>query len=452
MPQTQSDTPKTNSTLDKIKTWGVIIFAATAGLSSINIFALIKSPDLAQNATRITPADLLLAALSVVALIHIIRNKKDFKTIIMRILPPVGAWLFFATLIISSLLLLANTSELSATIKPVIKELVQMFEVLILAYAVLRFSLDNQKTRMSAVWALGALTSVHILMALIQLFSTPHMFYLRGLFAHRNHFGMYLTLVIPLLAGLGVSKAKLNRGGRIWLLCLTALAPLVISSGGLLLALILGVLTSIFIVMSMENTTAPWAAIAGLLFIVLVISPLAQQKLRASQFDSVAPLQKLNNRFVVSERAKRLTAVQNCLKSAPYFGTGLGQYQSQVANHYAPRFNKGGGDSTDPNMYDKLFDEPGSQSAYEITATEGGSFALGGFILWLGSITMAIWRKNNMATITPEQDTNLRFKAGSTGAILGVLIGSFFVSLFVQGIAPIVVLIALLGQTPQPME
>jgi hypothetical protein len=158
------------------------------------------------------------------------------------------------------------------------------------------------------------------------------------------------------------------------------------------------------------------------------------------------------------------------VRDNPTFGAGPGRYQEAVADGYLPDWGKSGGNSTDPEIYDVTFDEPGSQCMWEVAACETG---LAGCLVIVWFLASALVRFGHATTRTNRdgqdvQDTNgsrqsptdhpadpvhpvigvvccrPEFAAGAMGAVAAVAVAGVFAAVFVQGVAlPLVIVLAL---------
>ncbi|MHC4502674.1 MAG: hypothetical protein ACYTFI_05155, partial [Planctomycetota bacterium] len=291
-----------------------------------------------------------------------------------------------------------------------------------------------------ALIAIGVAVTVNVVFALAQLASGAHVFHVRGLFAHRNALGVFLAAALPLLVAAGGTDRKRHVAMRVWLLAVSAVGLAVMTSGGLFAAAAVGVIVSAFA----TSRRAGWAAVGALAAIAILVQPVALPKVREAQFRSVGPFQEVKrHQWIPSERARRWAAVLRCVRASPTFGAGPGRYQGKVEDAYLPDWRKGGGNSTDPNIYDVTFDEPGSQCMWEVAACETG---LAGclVIVWFLASTLVRFGRARADGPADSEGTRPEFAAGAMGAVAALAVAGVFAAVFVQGVAlPLVIVLAL---------
>jgi len=417
--------------LELVRTHGIWLLAGLAGLASLNVIALVWGPKAAERATRITPGDLLLAALALAAGLEVLLYKRRWKHALP---PPVMFALVVAASISAGAMLVREWGELSGAMGGAVREIAQLVEVFVVGYAWVLWAARKRRDLDRALIALAVAVTVNVLLAVIQLGAGAHPFYVRGLFTNRNFLGVFLAATLPVLVAAASAEGDRHPAVRLWMLSTVAAGLAIMTSGGLFAAAAVGVLVAAFAV----SSRAGWAAVAAVAAVALAIQPTrALPGVREAQYRSIELFHERSpGRPTPSERVKRWAAGLECLRENPTLGVGPGRFQDQIQRYYLHGLGKGIGSSAKVEDFDVSFDEPGSHGLYEVTACEGGLLGLVA-LAWFLAAAMA--RSGRAAS----GDTS-GLAAGALGAAVAVLIAGAFASVFVRGVAlPLVVVLAL---------
>jgi hypothetical protein len=418
---------------------GLWMFAALAALPSYNFIALLTSAEAAKNASRLTPGDILLAALAVCAAIEVLRFRRPWK----RAVVPAAAFVWVAAAATAAIV--ASLTQDEFAVGGAAKEVVQLIEILIVACGWARWAPEGRRDLDRALYALAGAVTANVLLALIQLAYVEHVFHVRGLFGHRNTLGMFLAVTLPLLAAGALAPGR-HWGVRLWLLVTAALGLCVTTNAGLFAAVALGIVTATVVVglrvsgeAKLPQFSYGLVAAAGIIIIALFVQPVLMPRVRESQFRSVDILpEDAHGRRHVSMRARRWGAALDCVRANAALGVGPGQFQKRIGGFYSRFFEKPAGRGDDVPGYDIRFDEPGSQSLYVVTAVEMGLLGLVAVGFFLAS---AVGR----AAASSARDAS-GFAAGALGLALAVTVACLFSSVMVRGVALVFVLVLALGE------
>ncbi|MHC5054998.1 MAG: O-antigen ligase family protein [Planctomycetota bacterium] len=417
--------------LERARTDGLWLLAGLSCVASLNVFALVRGPAAAERAIGISPGDVLLAALALAAAVQVLLFKRPWR----RALPPPAAFALAAAAALSAgAMVVREWGELSGAMGGAVREVVQLVEVFVVGYAWVLWAARRRRELDRALLALAVAVTVNVLLALVQLGGGAHPFHVRGLFANRNFFGVFLAATLPVLVAAASAEGDRPAGVRLWMLSTAAAGLAVMTSGGLFAAAAVGVLVAAFAV----GSRAGLAAAAAVAVVALMIQPTrALPGVREAQYRSVALFpEDAHGRRAPSERMRRWAAGLECLRDNATFGVGPGRFQTRIERYYLHGLGKGGGNSTDVEAFDVSFDEPGSHSLYEVTACEGGLLGLVALAWFLAA---AVARSGRAAA----RDSS-GLAGGALGAAVAVLIAGVFGSVIARGVAlPFVVVLAL---------
>ena len=427
--------------LEMIRRHGLWVLVALAAFPSLNLLALVRGAEAVKHATRVTPGDFLIAILALAGAVEVLRFRRPWR----RAVAPAAAFTWVAVAAIATIF--ASFTREEFALRGAAKEIVQLVEILVVAYGWVRWAPDGERDIHRAVCALAFAVGVNVLLALIQLAYVEHVFHVRGFFEHRNALGTFLAVTLPVLAAAGASQGR-HWGVRVWLLVTAALGLCVISSAGLFAAAALGIVAAAVIVgaRTSEGSRLPrfvygLAAAAGIAVIVLFVQPVLMPRLRESQFRSVAtfPADE-QGRERASMRVRRLAAALDCVRERPALGFGPGRFQSSIGegDRYRPPYDKPFGRSDDVPGYDVRFDEPGSHGLYVVSAVEMGLLGLVAVGFFLAS---AVGR----AAASSAHDRS-GLAAGALGAVLAVTVACLFSSVMVRGVGLVFVIVLALGE------
>jgi len=417
--------------LERVRTHGVWLLAGLAALTSLNVIALVWGPKAAERAIKITPGDVLVAALALAAGLEVLLYKRPWK----RALPPPAMFgLVAAASISAGAMLLREWGELSGAMGGAVREIAQLVEVFVIGYAWVLWAARRRRDLDRALIALAVAVTVNVLLAIVQLGAGAHPFYVRGLFANRNFLGVFLAVTLPVLVAAASAEGDRPPAVRLWMLSTVAAGLAIMTSGGLFAAAAVGVLVAAFAV----SSRAGWAAVVAVAVVALAIQPTrALPGVREAQYRSVELFHERSpGRHTPSERIKRWAAGLECLRENPTLGVGPGRFQDQIQRYYLHGLGKGGASSAKVENFDVSFDEPGSHGLYEVIACEGGLLGLA-VLAWFLAAAMA--RSGRAAA----GDTS-GLAAGALGAVVAVLIAGAFATVLARGVAlPLVVVLAL---------
>jgi len=398
--------------LGLVRTYGLVALAAAAPLSS---WARLGP---------VTAADVLLALLAATGLAEILMLKTPWR----HALPPVGAFALLVVGAASGIAALGN-----GHVTAIVKELVQLSQVVIVGYAYVFFAARDRRVTDRALIAFAAAFTIHVLLAWIQLFGWEHAFLVRGLTDHRNAFGALAAVACPVLVCVGLAPRR-HAALRAWYLLIAVLALFTLTSGGAAAAAVGGILVGA----SATGWRRGAIALAAVALVALVAQPLALPRVRAAQLRSVSFLpEDESGRRAPSARIRRWQAGMNALADYPALGVGPGQFQKRISEYYFPPFDKLHGSSDDIPGFDVRFDEPGTQCLYEVTAVETGLFGL----LALGAFFAGVIAR--LARRVPVDASGVA--AGALGVVAAVLVLGVFTTPLVRGVALTLVLVLALG-------
>ncbi|MHC4252302.1 MAG: hypothetical protein ACYS9X_24555 [Planctomycetota bacterium] len=430
----ESNTPDAPGRLERalecVRANGLWLLVGLSALASVNVIALVRDPVAAEKAIGISPGDLLLAALAIAAAVEVLVFGRAWK----RALPPPAMFGLVAAGALSALAMVLREWGELAGVMGAAREVVQLVEVFVVGYAWVLWAARRRRDIDRALVALAVAVTVNVLLALLQLGGGAHPFHVRGLFANRNFFGVFLAATLPVLVAAASAEGDRPPGVRLWMLSAAAAGLAVMTSGGLFAAAAVGVLVAAFAV----GPRAGWAAVAAVAVVALMIQPTgALPGVREAQYRSVALFpEDARGRRAPSERMRRWAAGLECLRDNATFGVGPGRFQTRIERYYLHGLGKGGGNSTDVEAFDVSFDEPGSHGLYEVTACEGGFLGLVALAWFLAA---AVARSGRAAT----RDSS-GLAGGALGAAVAVLIAGVFGSVLARGVAlPFVVALAL---------
>jgi O-antigen ligase len=371
------------------------------------------------------PVEIVLAVLCGAAIVEIATRRRRARE--ARVCPAAALW-------VAAALASAVAAAPDASLGAAFTEIAQLVEVLLVAYGWTYSAADDHTGRERAITGLAAAVSIHVLVACWQVLAGVHVFQVSGLFAHRNTYGAAVAVAVPLFVAAGLGGAR-RVSVRVWLLTCAALGILTLTSAAALAAAVAGVLVASFAV----DTRRGLAACAGLVVLLVAIQPFALPRVRAAQVRSAALFPAdASGRSSASARARRLQAALNAVAENPALGVGVGQFQRRISEYYAPPYEKLHGSSADIDTYDVRFDEPGTQSLFEVAAVETG---LLGLVAATAFFAAAIARA---ARGCAGDRTGLA--AGALGAACAAACAGLALSILTRGIAITVVVVLVLGR------
>lgn len=440
--------------LEMIRRHGLWVLAAAAALPSLDLLALVNGTEAVKHATRLTPGDLVLAALAVCAAVEILRFHRPLPLVLKRAVAPLPAFAWVA--VAAAAAAAASFGREGVQWKGALKEVVQLVEVLVVGYGWVLWAAppagdnnarenhaqgDGRRDLDRVLYALAGAVTVNVLFALAQVVYTEHVFHVRGLFEHRNALGTFLAVTLPVLAAAGVSSRR-HWGVRVWLLVTAALGLCVTGNAGLFAAAAFGIIAAVVAVGAhacagsrLPRFAHGLLAAAGVAIVALVIQPVLMPRLRDSQFRSVSTLPvDEHGRAHVSARVRRWGAALECVRVNPTLGVGPGQFQRRIGGFYDRFFERPAGRGDDVPGFDIRFDEPGSHSLYVVTAVEMGLLGLVAVGWFLASaVGRAAFGRSG-------------FAAGALGSSVAVIVACLFSSVMVRGIALVFVIVLALGE------
>lgn len=413
---------KVASVLKAMRGEGFWVLALLSAFPSLDLWRLFKGWQAAQDATRVGPGEVALAILAVAAAVEIFAMKRRWR----RAVPPVPAIAFVAVG-----LLAAVCAPRGASVKSMLVELVQWVEIFLIGLGWFLWARGDKTAADRATKALAAAATVHVITALVQLAAGKPLFEVRGLFSNRNHLGVFLAVTAPLFTAQALAPGR-KPWERAWLGLVVGIGLLITSSGGLVLAMAVGILAAAGV---MKRPRALIAA-GGVAFVLLLLQPVLLPGVRSEQLRTLELFPRdEQGRARSSARARRIQAAVNLIRKRPVLGVGPGQFQHSIGSCYEPPYDKPQGRLDDVSGFNIRADEPGSQSVFVVTACETG--LLGAFaLLWFVASLMDAGARGARAS---------SFAAGCLGAAVGMLIAGLFSSFLVRGVALPMVLVAALG-------
>jgi hypothetical protein len=269
---------------------------------------------------------------------------------------------------------------------------------------------------------------------------------------HRNAFGCLMCVAAPVLVASGLAPGR-RPPARAWLLATAALGLAGVTSGGLLAAGAVGVVTTGFALSPRRGLDV----LAGVVAVVLLLQPVAFPRAREALLLSVSPYRHVrpgdgDSPEQPSMRTRRLQAAANCLREHRASGVGPGRFQDGIKRFYQPPYARPPGASDAVESYDVTFDEPGSQSLYEVAAVEGGLVGLLGMAAFLAYALASTAKRTGTpdlgASSGPPRPSPPGLAAGGLGAAVAVTLAGLFTSFMARGLAvPFVLVVALAGSS-----
>jgi O-antigen ligase len=410
---------------NQIRRHGAWVLAFVAPLVSWKVWTLVASSESVKAAPRLALADMLLAALAMTLAAEIVVRRQDWRAAVVHF----TAFLWIAVAILSAI----GAGE-DADHEASIKEIVQLAEIVLVAYGWMLCAARERRTRQYVLMALAAAASIQIVFAWGQIAAGASAFHIRGLYEHRNAYGMFVVVAAPLFVSAGLSGGR-HVGLRVWYIALAALGVSSLSSGGLTVAAAAGILLVGFY----HGRRHGAAALAAVAILCCLVQPVLTANVRAAQLKSLETFPKdENDRRAPSARVRRWQACLNAVAKHPTLGVGIGQFQNRIGEFYGSAFEKPHGRSDDVMGFDIRFDEPGSQSLYEVTAVEMGTLG----ILAVGAFLAAAAAR--LARSASGDSTGMAI--GALGTICAVAVASACSSMMVRGVAIAFAIVLALGE------
>ena len=205
------------------------------------------------------------------------------------------------------------------------KDILQLVEYLGVVYMLFANAPDLKKTA-TLLNTFMAVATLVVLVGLVQYLSPGVAdFKVRATFGNRNVFGGYLSLVVPLMAGVALYETAWWR--KAWLLGTVALALLVVLSGAAMLALML-TLALLFLLRGKGYFVAGAAALIVLFVLILPHLP------RPNDAALDESLRLYNDKNEVALRYTEWQAATVMIQEHPLLGVGIGNYQDNVGGYF----------------------------------------------------------------------------------------------------------------------
>ena len=358
----------------------------------------------------LSPVDPLVWLTAVAWLTSVVLNRRwrDFR------LPPLAAWVFVGLAVIS-----AATTSFSPKSG---KEIFKFIEYFIAAYVVLA-SVTSAPGRLRRVadLFLGMATVVIAIGAAQYLMPKVPDFLVRATFGNRNVLGGYLSMALPLAAGLLFYDTSRIR--KAWYLVILVTGLAIILSGASLLAIAVACVA----VAAVRSSRAAVVTAALLAVFATVVVPALPRQKNGVLMNSVRIY---NDDAQPSNRYPEWDAALHLIGDKPWFGVGPGRYQDNIGTYFG---------SLPDAPSEKA--EADSENLYLVTAASMGVFGLAAFAALLcgfGARAVRAW-----ASATDPWTRGLAI--GLAGSLIGYAINSIWSPMLVRGIGiPLVVLFAMI--------
>lgn len=378
---------------------------------------------------RLTPADIMLGLTLIAFAIESWRGRSRI------IWPPAVLWALVGVAAVSPLASPGATLLRAEWVRTAVRESAQMVEWFLIAYIVFRNVFDSPSRARTAAWVLAGVTAAVVVLALAQGLAYNDPQRVSATFGtledefhpSRHAYGAYLALALPLMMGLLGSIGRPGPGVRgralavsLALVLLTVLGIATITSGGALVAVIVGLVA----VAAISGRRSPAIAAA----VVAVVIGVLPWRLIQSGDLGVRELGNFSNGGSVNTLYTEWQAGLNMLERHFPTGVGLGNYQSNIRVYYLG-----------PQL------EWDSHNGYVVLGSTGGWLALAMLMAALAYFGALAVRTARSAP-TAER---FGLAAGLAGALAGLLAAQVYSSLLVRGtglvIGLIFALIAVLG-------
>ncbi len=270
-------------------------------------------------------------------------------------------------------LLFLLVAALSATraIHPLksVKDIVQMVEYVVVVFMLFANAPDEkQLPRLLDTFMIVA--SLVIFVGLVQYFSPGIAdFKVRATFGNRNVFGGYLSLAVPLMAGVALYESDWRR--KVWLLA-TVLAALLVNLSG---AAMLAVALTLALLFLLRGKGYFVAGAAALIVIQVLVLPHLPRNNDVALSESV---RLYNDKNEVALRYTEWQAAAVMTAEHPLLGVGIGNYQDNIGGYFGVL----------PRPTGTV--EPDSENLYLVIASSMGLPGLAcflGLLLTFGSLT-----------------------------------------------------------------
>ncbi len=356
-------------------------------------------------------ADLLAALLAGIWLISVLARRR-WGQIVM---PPLAIWALLGVAVLSA----AGATSL----KSAVVEIAQMGLYFVVVFAMFADQVRGQHRMMLAVKALMFSTTVIVLLAVWQYFSTDDPALVRGTFGNRNVYSGFLVMVLPLFYGMSVWIDDFNQ--RVWLLGLVVIGAATMLAGPQFWGLV--IVLAAMSALRGSRTLELYMLGAAVFFAVMIP---ALPKTRTAVFGELADPIERGEAFkvitmpgevappLVKKRWLEWQPALTMLGENLLLGVGVGNYQLNV-----------GESSYYGSLPNAKKSEPDTNSLYLVIASSMGLMGLVALIAFMGYFVGAsrkLWR-------TAGDHWALGLVAGMAGSAWAIAIANIFGSLFVRG-------------------
>lgn len=289
-------------------------------------------------------------------------------------------------------------------------EVVQHAEYFLAAYLVFRATARDTVWRKRLLEVFVAVTAAILVVTVVQ-YLHPRLSPLQvsGTFGNRNVLGGYLSLALPLLAGLAAVEPSARR--RIGLALMIAVGWATQLSGATFLAL-----TTAFLGMAALRSPGALGVVALLLLLGSVtLLPHLPRHNAGTLADSIAFFDEAGLPF---GRYPEWQAGARLVTDHALTGVGPGRYQSHIGAYYGTL-----PDRTGPS-------EPDTQNLYLVLA---GSLGLPGLLAW-GSLLIAALGRAVRAYVRSHPAPESGLAIGAFGGLVAFMINALWAPLLVRGI------------------
>ncbi len=247
------------------------------------------------------------------------------------------------------------------------------------------------------------------------------LYWVGGTFGNRNELGTFLALAVPVAAYLALAERDWRL--RLWLGGFVLLSFALTTSASIV-AVAAGVLAAGACAGRKELALSAGAVALGILLAGIMPRGNARELAR-----SLGVYVREKGEYQVSARAKRWQASMDLLSGKPVFGCGLGNYPTEIKDHYGQGIGRPTGRTDDVAGFNLRRDEPGTYSTYLTFACEAGL---------LGLIALGWCYAYFLARAA-------RAHGASFAALVGACVANLFGSTMVVGIGLVLAFVMALG-------
>ncbi len=356
-------------------------------------------------------ADLLAALLAGIWFISVLVRRRMGQII----MPPLATWALLGVAILSA----AGATSLKSSVV----EIAQLVLYFVVVFAMFADLVHSQHRMMLTVKALMLSTTVVVIVALYQYFTTDEPSLVRGTFGNRNVYSGFLAMVLPLFYGMSVWIDDRNQ--RVWMVGLIVVGAVTMLAGPQFWCLI--IVLAAMSALRGSRTLGIFMLSAAVFFAVTI--PLLP-KTRTAVFGELADVYERGEAYkqltMPGEEApplikKRWLEWQPALTMTAeklLFGVGVGDYQINIGMSEYYGFL--------PNAKKS---EPDTNNLYLVIASSMGLLGLVALVLFMGYFVGAarrLWRKAG-------NPWALGLAAGMAGSAWAIALTNIFGSLFVRG-------------------